>query len=165
MVFCVKHVVFHATALQKLGKVFGAFHRGGTHQHWLVFGHAFDNVVHHSGEFGFLGFVHQVGEVFTLVGAVGGDGHHVEFVDLVQLGGFCLGGTSHTCEFVVQTEVVLQGDGGQGLVFVFDLHALFGLNGLVHAFVVAATSEDTTREFIHDEDFPTTNDVVLVAGE
>ena len=49
--------------------------------------------------------------------------------------------------------------------FVFDLHAFLGLNGLVHAFVVTATGEDTAREFVHDEDFPTTNNVVLVAGE
>ncbi len=88
-----------------------------------------------------LSFLRLVDEV-TLVVAdhrhVSGDGNHAQLVDLVKLCSFRLGGTRHTGQLVVHTEVVLQGDGGESLVLRLHLHSFFSLDGLVHTFVVAA---------------------------
>ena len=66
-------------------------------------------------------------------------------------------------ELVVHAEVVLQGDRGEGLVLLFDLHALLGLDRLVDAFAPAAALEDAAGELVDDLHLAALDDVVLVA--
>ena len=54
--------------------------------------------------------------------------------------------------FVVQPEVVLQGDRGERLVLLLDLHAFLGLDRLVHALVVPAPVQHAAGELVDDED-------------
>ena len=64
---------------------------------------------------------------------------------------------------LVEPEVVLQRDGRQGLVLLLDLDALLGLDGLVHALVVAAAVQDAAGELVDDQDLAVVvDDVVLV---
>ena len=83
----------------------------------------------------------------------------------MQLGGLGLGGTGHAGELVVEPEVVLQGDGGQRLVLGLDLDVLFGLDGLMHALVVAPPHQHPAGELVDNEHVAVAHDVVLVAGE
>ena len=138
VVLRVQHTVPHTLRLQQVRQVLGALNRGRTDQHRLPLLHALFDVVGHGAELRFLRLVDQVTLVDTLVGPVGRDLVHVELVDLVQLGRFGLRGTGHASQFVVQTEVILQRNRRQGLVFGLDLYAFFGLDGLVHALIVAA---------------------------
>ena len=71
----------------------------------------------------------------------------------------------HARELVVQPEVVLQGDRGERLVLVLDLHAFLGLDGLVHALVVPAAVQHAAGELVHDQDLAVDHDVVLVLLE
>ena len=57
----------------------------------------------------------------------------MQSVGSVQLGGFGLGGSCHAGELVVEAEVVLEGNGGEGLVFFVNPHAFFGFHSLVEA--------------------------------
>ena len=52
--------------------------------------------------------------------------------------------------FVVEAEVVLQRDGGEGLVLGLDLHALLRLDRLVDALVVAAADQDAAGVLVDD---------------
>ena len=83
--------------------------------------------------------------------AVGGDFHHVQLVDFPEFLFFGHGGTGHTGQLFVQTEEVLEGDGGQGLAFVGNLHAFLGLDGLMEALVIAAAIHETAGEFVNDK--------------
>ena len=56
--------------------------------------------------------------------AVGGDGDDVEAVDLPELLLLGQGRAGHAGQLLVHAEVVLEGDGGQGLVLLLDLDAL-----------------------------------------
>ena len=67
----------------------------------------------------------------TNVRHVGRDGKHVQLVNIMKFCGFGLGGSSHACEFFIQAEVVLDGDGGVSLCLFLDVHTLLGLNSLV----------------------------------
>ena len=138
---------------------------GGADQDRLTLLVPLAHVVDDGDVLGFLGLVDQVG----LVGAdhlpVGRDGDHAELVDLVQLGGLGLCGTRHAGELLVQPEVVLQRDRGERLVLGLDLDVLLGLDGLVHALVVAATQQHATGELVDDQHFAVAHDVVLVARE
>ena len=112
-----------------------------------------------------LGLVDEVGLVGADHRLVGRDRHDAELVDLVELGGLGHGRTGHAGELVVEAEEVLQGDRGEGLVLLLDLHALLGLDRLVHALVVAAAGEHAAGVLVDDEDLAVHDDVVLVVLE
>src|SRR6266702_1226181 len=59
-------------------------------------------------------------------GHVGRDPHDPELVDLFELPGLGPGRTGHPGELLVHPEVVLDGDGGEGLVLLLDPNALLG---------------------------------------
>ncbi|XMR57631.1 hypothetical protein ACLK2G_00520 [Escherichia coli] len=52
----------------------------------------------------------------------------VSSIDSLEFKGFGIRSTGHARQLVVQTEVVLEGDGGQGLVLVLDLDPFLRLN-------------------------------------
>ena len=95
--------------------------------------------------------VDEVGLVDALHRAVRGDGDHAELVGRHELGGLGLGRTGHAGQLVVEAEVVLQRDGGEGLVLGLDLDALLGLDGLVDALVVAAAGQDAAGVLVDDQ--------------
>ena len=111
------------------------------------------------------GTVYQVLVVHALHGLVGGDDLDGQLVDLAELSilGKCRAG--HAGELVIQTEVVLQGDGGQGLVLLAYEHALFGLNGLVQALGVTAAFHNAAGELVDDLDLAVGDHVLLITVE
>ncbi len=165
VVLGVEHIVRNATLGELSRKVFGAFNTRGTDEDGLSLLVPLHHIVDNGDVLGFLGLVDEVGLVLAHHRPVGGDGHHTELVDLVELGRLGLGSTGHAGELVVETEVVLQGDGGQRLVLGLDLHPLLGLDGLVHALVVTTPHQHTAGELVDDQHLTLAHDVVLVAGE
>ena len=99
------------------------------------------------------------------IGPVRGDRHDLEVVGVGELGRLGHGGTGHAGELVVHAEVVLEGDRGEGLVLLLDLHALLGLDGLVEALGPAPALEDAAGELVDDLHLAVCDDVVLVALE
>ena len=83
--------------------------------------------------------------------AVGGDGDHVELVDLPELVGLGHGRAGHAADLVVELEEVLQGDGGQGLVLFLDPHPFLGLHGLVQAVAPIAAGHAPAGELVDDD--------------
>ena len=77
------------------------------------------------------GFEHLVIVIDTDVRHIGGNGQNVEFVDVVEFGGLGLSCSGHAGELLIETEVVLNGDGGVGLSFLLNVRALFGFYCLV----------------------------------
>ena len=124
-------------------------------------GDVFDDL----GELGLLVLVDEVGLVLADHRLVRRDRHDAELVGRHELGRLGLGGAGHAGELVVQAEVVLQRDGGEGLVLGLDRHALLGLDGLVDAFVVASADEDAAGVLVDDHDLVVHDDVVGVALE
>ena len=62
---------------------------------------------------------------------VGWNDNAIEAVDLLKFLFLSLGGTCHAGEFIVQSEIILKGDGRQGLVFGLDVDAFFGFDRLM----------------------------------
>ncbi len=84
-------------------------------------------------------------------GHVGGDLHDIERVDRAELVFFGLGRAGHAGQLLVEAEVVLQRDRGQGLVLLADRDLLLGLDRLVQALRVAAPVEDAPGELVDDQ--------------
>ena len=147
------------------GQLLGALNGDGAHQDRLALGVTTLNVVSNGVVLGLDGAVHQVLVVNTLHGLVGGDDLDGQLVNLAELSvlGECR--TGHAGKLVIQTEVVLQGDGGQGLVLLAYEHALFGLDGLVQALRIAAALHDAAGELVDDLDLAVGDHVLLIAVE
>ena len=112
MVLGVEDLVCDAALGKGGGQLLGALDGDGAHQDRLALGVATLDIVGDGVVLGLNGAVHQVLVVHALHGLVGGDNLDGQLVDLAELGilGKCRAG--HAGELVIQTEVVLQGDGG-----------------------------------------------------
>ena len=123
------------------------------------------DLLHHRVELLALGAVDDVRVLDADEGPVGGDGQDLELVDLVELGGLGLRRARHAGELLVHAEVVLEGDGGEGLVLALDLHLLLGLHRLVQAVRPAPARHEAARELVDDDDLAVVHHVVHVALE
>ena len=134
----VEHLVRQLGLRQKLGDQLRVLDRGGAHQHRLATGVAVADVVDGGVVLLARRLVDAVELVVTAARAVGGDHHRLEAVDLLELVGLGVGGAGHARQLAVETEVVLEGDRGHGLVLGLDRHPLLGFHGLVQAVAPAA---------------------------
>ena len=97
--------------------------------------------------------------------AVGGNDHHAQLVDLLELGGLGIGRTRHAAQLLVEPEQVLEGDGGQGLVLALDGHVFLGLDGLVEPVRIAAAFHEAAGELVDDDDLAVADHVIHVPLE
>ena len=94
---------------------------------------------------------------------VGRDRHDLQLVDLVELLGLGHRRAGHAGQLVVQPEVVLEGDRGQGHALALDAQALLRLDRLVEALAPAAAGHLAAGELVDDDDLAVLDDVVAVA--
>ena len=79
--------------------------------------------------------------------------------------GFSQGGAGHTGKFFIHAEVVLDGDAGKGAAFLLYLYIFLGFYSLVQPLGVAASQHKPSGEFIHDDNLPILDDILLVFFE
>ncbi len=161
----VQDLVVDALLGEVPGELLGLGHRDGADEHGLTGLVALGDVLDDGVELGVLGLVDEVTLVEAHHRPVGRDGDDLEVVGAGELGGLGLGRSGHAGELVVHAEVVLEGDRGEGLVLLLDLHALLGLDGLVEALGPAPALEDAAGELVDDPHLALLHDVVLVALE
>ena len=163
--FGVEHLVRDMAQVEHLGEHLTDFHRCGTHQHRTT---GFNHLLNLGDDCLVLGAVGLIDAVVHVVAdhrLVGRDLHHVQLVDIVELTSLGDGSTCHTGEFVVHTEVVLQGDGGKRLSGCLHLHMLLGFHSLVQSVAPAASLHDTSRLLIHNLHLTVDDHVVVVEFE
>ena len=161
----VEHVVGDFLLLEQLGKVLRLLDADGADQGRLAALLAFGDEVGDGLVFLGAGAVDLVVHVFADAGQVGRNLDHLEIVDFGQLAGLGHGGAGHAGELGIEPEVVLEGDRGQGLVFLLDLHPFLGLERLVQALGIAPTLHHATGELVDDDDLVVLDDVVGIARE
>ena len=111
------------------------------------------------------GLVDPVVAVRASDAPVGRNHDDIQFVDVVELIGFGLGRARHSTELLVQAEVVLDRDRRQGLGFTVDLHALFGLNGLVQSVAPTPTGHLSPGVLVDDDHLVVFDNVLHVLFE
>ena len=121
------------------------------------------DVVGHGLVLFLLGAVDDVGIFKPQQRLVGGDDDDFELVDLFELGGFGFRRAGHAAQLLIEAEVILEGDGGQRLVFLADAHAFLGFDGLVQPVAPAASRHQAAGEGVHDDDFAVFHHIVHVA--
>ena len=148
---------------EDVGEQLGLFDRGGADEDGLLLLVEVGDLVGDGVVFFLRGAEDDVGVLDAEHRLVGGDDDDLELVDLLEFGGFGLGGAGHAAELLVEAEVVLEGDGGEGLVFLADVDAFLGFDGLVQAVGPAAAGHEAAGEGVDDDDFAVLHHVVDVA--
>ena len=108
------------------------------------------------------GFIDDIGVIDTDDRLVRRDFDHIEVVDAAKFLFLGERRASHAGELAVQTEEVLECDGGKGLVFARDGNALLGLNRLMEALVVAPTVHQSAGKLVDNDDLTVFDHVVDV---
>ena len=158
----VEDLVLDAAAREHLGEHLALLDAHGAHEHGPPCRLHLGDLVDERRELGVLGLEHEVRLVVADHRPVGGDRHHLEAVDLVELLLLGHGRAGHARELVVQPEVVLEGDRGEGHRLALDAQALLGLDGLVESLRPAAAGHLAARELVDDDDLAVLDDVVAV---
>ena len=154
-----------AMALHEFGELLGLLDGRGAHQHGLqLLVRAFDLAQDRLQLF-LAGAIDLVILVEALHRAVGGDLHHIQPVDFGEFVGLRGCGAGHARQLLVETEVVLEGDGGQRHILGLDLHMFLGFQRLMQAFRITAAGHHASREFVDDDEFAIADDIVLVLLE
>ena len=89
----------------------------------------------------------------------------VEFVDVVELGGFRLRGAGHARQLLIEPEIILDRDRRERLRLAIDLHAFLRLDRLVQAIAPAAARHFAAGVFVDDDDLVFLDDVLHVLLE
>ena len=145
--------------LQHTTEQFTYLYRSGTHETGTSCVPQYFDLINDGFIFFPLGFVNKILLIIADHFDIGGDTHHIEFVNAPQLRCFCFSRTGHATEFVVHPEIILQSDGGIGLGGGFNLHIFLGFNGLVQTIGVTTSIQYTTGLLIHDLDRPVVDDI------
>ena len=158
----IEHFVGNAPSGHGLGKALGGFDGGRAHQNRLppisAILDVFDN--------GVVLFIHgQEDEIVAIVpdhGLIGGDDHHVEAINFMELVGFRIRCAGHAPELFVKPEKILEGSGGEGLRFLLNRYPFLGLYGLVQALGPAPPGHGPSRVLIDDDHLALLHDVVHI---
>ena len=120
-------------------------------------------------DYGFIFFacclVNTVVEVVASDRAVGRNLYDIEFVDVPEFASLCACGTGHTRQLVVHTEIVLKGDGSEGLSGSLDMHMLLSLDSLMQAVAPTTTIHDTASLLVDNLYLAIHNDIFVVFVE
>ena len=162
VVLGVQNVMGNAFLFQQLGEHLGLLNGDGAHQHRLTLFMTLLHLGNHCAELSCLGLVNHIRMVNTNHGLVSGNLDDVQIVDLNELVFLGQRGTGHTGEFVVKTEIVLEGNGGKGFGLVGNIHAFLCLDGLMQTLGVAAAIHQSSGEFIYDDDLTVLDHVVNI---
>ena len=163
VVLGVEHVVGHVHPPQHAAQNFRHVHGDRADEDGLLALVAGRDFLDDGVELLALGLVDVVVAVHAPHGAVGGDHDDVHLVDRLEFVGLGLGRAGHAGELLVEAEIVLDGDGGQGLGLALDAHAFLGLDGLVQAVAPAPAGHQAPGEFVDDDDLVVLDDVLHVA--
>ena len=150
-------------AAQEIGQLLRPFDRHGADQDGLTGQMALGDLARDRLVLLGVGAIDLVVVVLALDRPVGRHLQYVHLVDVAELLRLGRGGAGHARQLLVQAEVVLDGDRGQGLVLGLDLDAFLGLDGLMQAFGQAAPRHHAAGELVDQDDLFALDDVVLVA--
>ena len=165
MLLGIEHVVRQLLFLQHAGDVLGVLDRGRADEHWLAALVAAANVIDDRLVF----FPRRAEDLVHAVIAdhrmMRRDDHRLQPVNLLELVGFGIRSASHAGKLAVHAEVVLEGNRGERLVFLLDLHAFLGFNRLMQPFRPATARHQPPGELIDNDDLVVLHDILLVAVE
>src|SRR5262245_35510210 len=94
---------------------------------------------------------------------MGRDDRHIQLINLFEFRRLGIRRSRHTRELLVHAEIILNRNGGQGLVFFADVNALLRFNRLVQSIRPAPSRHQPAGELIDDDHFTVLYDIIDIA--
>ena len=164
VVLRVEDAVDDAVFLEHPGDEFADLDRHGAHQNGTALSMDVLNLSHHGVVFLSLGLIDRVVLINADTGPVGGDGHNLQLVDVkkfVRLRGSRAG---HAGKFVVEPEIILDGDRRERLGFLLDGDPFLGLDRLMETVAPAPARHGAAGVFIDDDHLVFLHHILHVAN-
>ena len=159
MIFRVQNVVRNFFPLQHAAEQLGRFHADRADQNRLDARVAFADFVDDGVVFFAARFVDAIVRIGARDRAIGRDDGDIQFVDVVKFVRLGFGGAGHAGELLIEAEIILDRDRGEGLGFAIDLDAFLRFDRLVQAIAPAAARHFAAGVFVDDDDFVFLDDV------
>ncbi len=160
VMFGVQYFVFDALLVEHRGQILGFFDRCRTDENRRATLMRTDNIADDRLVFVFRVTIDDIRQIFTDHRLVGRDDDDFQLVDLLEFLGLGIGRAGHAGQLFIQAEIVLECDRSQCLVFRLHFHAFLGFDGLMLSVGITTAGHHAAGEFIDDDDFATTNDVI-----
>ena len=111
---------------------------------------------------GVLCFINDIGKVFADRRPVRRNDIDIELVNFIEFIFFRLCRTGHTGQFLIHTEIILEGNRCQGLAFTLDLDVFLRLNRLMQSVAVTAAEHEPARKFIDNNYFSVFDNIIFI---
>jgi len=160
MLLGIQGFMFNLVLVQQVRQVFGYLNRGGTNEHRLFPNYTILDVFNHGLVFLFCRKINQVAFIIPDHRFMGWYNNHFQSVNLLKFKGFGICRTRHAGQFVIQSEIILEGNRGNGLVFMLNLHPFLGLYSLMQAIRPASSGHGSASEFIDNDHLVILDDIV-----
>ena len=161
----VQHVVRDVTHGKHLCKEFGNLYRGSTYEYWSTLVYHLLYLFNYSIVFLSVCLIQTVVKVFPQYRSVCRNLHYIKLVNVPELSCLSTCRTGHTRQFVVHTEVVLQGNCCESLCGFLNLYMFLCFNSLMQSVAPLATFHDTTCLLVHDFHFTVDDNVFVILVE
>ena len=122
------------------------------------------NLRHHGVIFLSLGLVDRVVGIHSNARPVCWDGHDLQLVDVKKLVRLRGGRTGHAGEFVVEPEIILDGDRSERLGFLLDGDPFLGFDRLMETIAPASARHGAPGVFIDDDHLVFLHHILHVAN-
>ncbi len=162
VVLCVQNFVWNPLSLQHFAQFLTAVNRNSTNQNWLTSLICRLDSLYNCTEFTRNRRVNYIWLINSNHRQVCRNCNNIQVINLVKLGLLGLGRTSHTTEFLVHFEEVLESDSSNSQQFVLDLQPLFCLNSLMQTVTISTPLHNTTCELVNNQNLAITNDIVAL---
>src|SRR6266487_1490833 len=131
VIFRIQNVMRNTLQIEQMREMLRGLDRRGSNQYRLALLVTLLDLLNHRFEFRIACAVDQVCHVLADHWLVGWNNDHIQLVDFMELFSLSESGTGHTCQLLIQTEVVLERDRCQSMVLTLYNDAFFGLDCLV----------------------------------
>ena len=165
MVLRIQHLMRYAPLFQHFADELGFFDADSTHQYRLTRLMRPNDLFDNGFEFALFGRIDDVVHILADERTVSRYLDDIKIINAYEFILLGLGGTRHTGELIIHSEVVLIGYRCKGLVLILDLDAFLRFERLMQALGIAPAYHKAACEFIDDEHLPILHDIVLITGE
>ena len=165
VMLCIEHRMLDTFFLEHIGYLFRDIYRNSTDQHRLSLFMKLFNLTDDSLVFGRNILVNKIREVVTDHIFMGRDYNHIKVINFLKFCSFCICRTCHASKLFIKTEIILKGNGGQCLIFLFDFNAFLCLQSLMQAVTVTAARHGAAGEFVNDHHFAVLDQIVNIILE
>ena len=154
--------MWYLTHLQHLTQHFRYFNRSSTNQHRSS---GFNHLLHFLNYgliFFTLSLIYTVVHVYSGNRTVCGDLHNIQFINIPELPCFRNSRTRHTRQFVIHTEIILQGNSCKRLCGCLYLYMFLCLYSLMKSVTPTATIHNTSGLLVNDLHLTIYNDIFII---